>query len=387
MRRESGLTFLEFFAGAGMARIGLGPGWTCLFANDVDPLKADIYAKAQGARHLHLGDVGALEGRMVPRGALLAWASSPCQDVSLAGGREGLSGVRSGAFFGFWRQMEALGADAPKLIVIENVLGLATSHAGADLGEIFRLLSEAGYWAGALAIDAGWYLPQSRPRLFVIASRSPPPPALLARAAPVSAADRAIGNAMAWAEAAAPDARRRLVRWRFERPVAPPPPLAEMIEPDSACDCWHSAAKTAKLLGLMNTAHRDMVADASVAAKTDGRTRIGAVYRRVRLEVGGRVQRAEVRFDGNVGCLRTAKGGSSRQFLVFCEADGAIRSRALTPREGARLMGLADDFPLPKSQTAAFHVLGDGVAVPVVRALAAQILEPLADSESAERAA
>src|SRR4051812_15561225 len=37
------LAFYEFFAGGGMARLGLGRGWTCAFANDFDPVKADVY--------------------------------------------------------------------------------------------------------------------------------------------------------------------------------------------------------------------------------------------------------------------------------------------------------------------------------------------------------
>jgi DNA (cytosine-5)-methyltransferase 1 len=49
----------------------------------------------------------------------------------------------------------------------------------------------------------------------------------------------------------------------------------------------------------------------------------------------------------------------------------------MTAREGARLMGLGEDYRLPAGATAAWRVIGDGVAVPVVRQLAAQILEPL----------
>ena len=37
--------FYEFFAGGGMVRAGLGPGWSCLFANDIDPKKAASYAR------------------------------------------------------------------------------------------------------------------------------------------------------------------------------------------------------------------------------------------------------------------------------------------------------------------------------------------------------
>jgi DNA (cytosine-5)-methyltransferase 1 len=88
------------------------------------------------------------------------------------------------------------------------------------------------------------------------------------------------------------------------------------------------------------------------------------------------VQRAEARFDGLAGCLRTPGGGSSRQFLLVVEGDD-LRARQLTAREGARLMGLADSYRLPQGPTAAFHVIGDGVAPPAVRHLAVQLLEPL----------
>jgi len=100
------------------------------------------------------------------------------------------------------------------------------------------------------------------------------------------------------------------------------------------------------------------------------------VFRRTRKEEGRSVQRAEVRFDGVAGCLRTPRGGSSRQAIVVVEA-GAVRSRLVTPREAARLMGLPDSYRLPATATGALHVAGDGVAVPVVRWLARELLEPL----------
>ncbi|MDB5441670.1 MAG: DNA-cytosine methyltransferase, partial [Phenylobacterium sp.] len=49
----------------------------------------------------------------------------------------------------------------------------------------------------------------------------------------------------------------------------------------------------------------------------------------------------------------------------------------LSPREAARLMGLPESYRLPNAATAALQVAGDGVAVPVVRWLAEQLLEPL----------
>ena len=121
---------------------------------------------------------------------------------------------------------------------------------------------------------------------------------------------------------------------------------------------------------------REELADALAARRDRGERIVGALYRRMRLEDGRKVQRAEVRFDGLAGCLRTPRGGSSRQVLVVVE-EGEVRTRLLTQREAARLMGLPDSYELPKAATSALHVAGDGVAVPVVRWLAQELLEPL----------
>src|SRR5690606_25526217 len=101
----------------------------------------------------------------------LAWASFPCQDLSLAGYGKGLAGERSGVFWPFWRLMMALKADrrAPPIVALENVSGLITSHQGKDLSSLIEGLADAGYRVGALEVDAAYSVPQSRPRLFIIA--------------------------------------------------------------------------------------------------------------------------------------------------------------------------------------------------------------------------
>jgi DNA (cytosine-5)-methyltransferase 1 len=91
------------------------------------------------------------------------------------------------------------------------------------------------------------------------------------------------------------------------------------------------------------------------------------------------MQRAEVRFDDLSGCLRTPVGGSSRQSIIIVEGK-SVRSRLLSPREAARLMGLPDSYKLPQNYNEAYHLAGDGVVVPVVRFLAANILEPLVEA-------
>ncbi|WP_374577208.1 DNA cytosine methyltransferase [Phenylobacterium sp.] len=362
-----GRTFYEFFAGGGMARIGLGEGWSCAFANDFDPLKAATYRTnfEDAETHLHEGDVWAVEPARLAPYADLAWASSPCQDFSLAGGRAGLAGGRSSAFFGFWRLIQALGPAAPRLVVIENVSGLLTSHGGADFTALCQALADEGYVFGALEIDAARFVPQSRPRVFVVASRIPPTPGLTGES-PFHT--RAVREAQARLPG---DLARRWVWWRGEAPPARNADLASLLEPDEAV-VWNDEARTRALLALMAPQHLARIE----AARAAGERRVGAVFRRMRVETGVRVQRAEVRFDGLAGCLRTPRGGSSRQTLVVIE-DGRVRSRLVSPREGARLMGLPEDYRLPRAATGALHVVGDGVAVPVVRWLAAQILEPL----------
>ena len=361
-------TFYEFFAGGGMARTGLGAGWSCLFANDFDPAKARTYAANFGADDLKIGDVWSLEGSDLPGRADLAWASSPCQDLSLAGARQGLAGKRSSAFWGFWRLVEQLaaGGRAPRAVAVENVSGLLTSRGGADFTALCEALAGLGYRFGALEVDAERFLPQSRPRLFVLAALDEPPAGVLG---PPGAFHT---EAVRAAHARLPEPlKARWLWWRLPEPPRRNASLSDLLEPDDEVR-WLPEARTARLLELMNPGHRARLQ----AALAGGGRAVGTAFRRTRMEDGVRVQRAEVRFDGVAGCLRTPGGGSSRQFVLAAEA-GRVRARLLTAREAARLMGLPDDYRLPGSASAGLHVAGDGVAAPVVRALAAQILEPL----------
>ena len=100
---------------------------------------------------------------------------------------------------------------------------------------------------------------------------------------------------------------------------------------------------------------------------------VGTVYKRTRRDGGRRIQRAEARFDGGAGCLRTPAGGSSRQLVVVVNGS-KVRTRLISSRETARLMGLPDEYVLPANYNEAYHLTGDGVAVPVVRFLAEQVL-------------
>jgi DNA (cytosine-5)-methyltransferase 1 len=364
--RSTPFTFYEFFAGGGMARTGLGPGWTCLFANDFDARKAESYRANFGGEELTVGDVWDLEAPALPDRADLAWASSPCQDLSLAGARGGLQGKRSSAFWGFWRLMQQLAGEgrAPRAIGIENVTGLLSSHGGADFTALCAALAGLGYRFGALEIDAAMFTPQSRPRLFVLAARD----AAVGPGGPGGFQSPAVMKAF---ERLPEGLKDRWIWWRVPPPARRNLGLADVLEPDEDAS-WLPRAETERLVSLMGPLHRARLE----ALKLTAGRHVGTAFRRTRIEGGQRVQRAEVRFDGLAGCLRTPAGGSSRQFVVVVE-EGQVRARLLAAREAARLMGLPDDYLLPKATTAALHLAGDGVAAPVVRHLAAHVLEPV----------
>lgn len=136
---------------------------------------------------------------------------------------------------------------------------------------------------------------------------------------------------------------------------------------------WHTPSETAQPLARMSPLNRAKV----TAAMRAGRRRVGGVYRRTRLdEKGMKIQRAEVRFDDVAGCLRTPAGGSSRQTILVIDGE-RVRSRLISARETARLMGVGDDYKLPKNYNEAYHLTGDGVVVDVVRRLARHVFEPL----------
>ena len=366
-------SFYEFFCGGGMVRAGLGAGWNCLFANDLDVKKARAYAENWGAATLRVGDIHDLGVGDLPGGADLAWASFPCQDLSLAGPGGGLGGKRSGAFWGFHALMAALvrKGRAPKIIALENVIGALTSKEGSDFTAICRALQGLGYRFGALTVDAAHFAPQSRPRLFVIATlRSLELSADLVGEAPSEPfVSRALLRAR---ELMPPDLAADWVWWTPPKPPRRNLALADVIEDGP----WRTIEETEALVAILSRGSRAKLD----AAMRDNVRAVGAVYRRMRPDgEGGRRMRAEARFDGLAGCLRTPGGGSSRQFLLVAE-NGVLRSRLLSAREAARLMGLPEEYKLPARYNEAYHLVGDGVAAPVVRFLAEHLLEPLAKS-------
>lgn len=381
------LRFLEFFAGGGMARAGLGARWRCAFANDFDFKKAAAYQMNWGVDgfcpELQQGDVRKVKAADLPD-ADLAWASFPCQDLSLAGGGAGLKGERSGTFYPFWDVMRAL-VDmnrGPRVIALENVTGALTSHAGKDFSAICGAFADADYRFGAVVIDAALFVPHSRPRLFVVGVRGdvPVPEALLAPEALAPFHTRGLRHAVDLLPRATRDA---WLWWNLPVPAHRTSTFAELVEENPPDVAWHTKKETTTLLGMMSAINLAKVD----AAQRAGRRVVGGIYKRTRPdESGEKVQRAEVRFDDVAGCLRTPAGGSSRQTILVVDGD-RVRSRLISSRETARLMGLDETYRLPTRYNEAYHLTGDGVAVPVVRYLARHLFEPVVRGAAAAESA
>lgn len=359
-------TALEFFAGGGLARLGIGHDFDTIWANDIDPIKAKAWRENFGDAGFVGGDIASLDPAAIPT-ADLAWASFPCQDLSLAGARGGLAGARSGAFFAFLTIIETLqrAQRAPKVLVIENVTGLLTSHGGQDFALVLRALGQLGYRAGAIEIDARHFVPQSRPRIFIVAvSEAVAIPEGLLRGFCVSPY---VAKAF---EAISSDLARRHLAWHLPDLPTRAATLKDIIDPDD--QNWWSPEKTKALLAQLSPRHLAIVQEVQRLGKLE----VGAVYRRTRTKKGVKATFAEVRFDGLAGCLRTPSGGSSRQFLMFVDGFD-IKVRALNARESLMAMGVDPSYKLPKSQAAGLKIAGDGVAVPVVAWLSRHLLAPL----------
>jgi DNA (cytosine-5)-methyltransferase 1 len=363
---------LEFFAGGGLARLGLSSHFDIVWANDWDTGKCQAYRANFGSGELVEADLASIHGTDLPPNPALAWASFPCQDLSLAGDRSGLAGQRSGTFYHFAARIQDLiqRGDPPSVLVIENVMGLLSSRGGQDYAAVMKALRDLGYRAGCLEMDAAWFLPQSRPRLFIVAVAKDHPiaPELLASPArPCVFITPSVRKAVSRLPQ---DLLSATIDWFVPKPPPTSQTLIDIL--DEVTPTWWSEERTARLISQLSPKHLAAVQ----AAQATGLLQIGTVYRRTRTENGKKCQRAEVRFDNKVGCLRTPAGGSSRQFILVIEGP-SIQARAMSPREAMRLMGVGPSYELPQGELAGLRIAGDGVAVPVVNWLSKHLLSRL----------
>lgn len=372
--KSSDLTAAEFFAGIGLVRMGLErAGFRVVWANDIEPVKHAVYASNFGDRDgtdetFALKDVWSVSADEVPDVAL-ATVSFPCTDLSLAGWRDGLAGTQSSAVWGFFKVLKGMAERSPSVVMLENVVGLATSHGGRDLRALVEALNGLGYSADVFSIDAARFVPQSRPRLFVVGCKTPPQVASKThgvdwmRPSPV---ERFL----------AANADLRFHRVHLSEPDAGGHRLADVVERfPGTSPKWWSSERVKKFADSLAPVQAERLEGLRRARKLTWRT----AYRRTR----DGVATWEIRRDEIAGCLRTARGGSSKQALVEA-GRGAIRVRWMTPREYARLMG-ADFIELDAvTENQALFGLGDAVCVPAISWIGRNYLRPAIEGSWSE---
>jgi DNA (cytosine-5)-methyltransferase 1 len=358
----------EFFAGIGLMRLGFDDsGWKTCFANDISVDKQRIYLDNFGEDEFILGDIHDLIPDEIPT-TTIATASFPCTDLSLAGARAGLGGKESSAFWGFVKIIEHLSKKnrQPPLILLENVTGFLTSNQGLDFRNALLSINRLGYKIDTVVLDASWFVPQSRQRLFVIGihqdiclkSNSSLP--LTSQVRPKGLVDFIINNSD--------------IHWNLTTVVGPTPShkrLSDIIEdlPDGHPDWW-SLDRVRYFENQMSERHKAIVLE-NLHKDT---WLYATAFRRMR---GGKSV-AELRTDGIAGCLRTPKGGSARQILARI-GKGSINVRLLSARECARLMGVPDSFQLNVPLNQSLFAFGDAVCVPVVQWLVENCINPIID--------
>jgi DNA (cytosine-5)-methyltransferase 1 len=362
-RRKRLFRAAEFFAGIGLVRLALeGQGWEVAFANDIDPDKLEMYEANFDASHFRLGDIHKLKPADIPQCDLFT-ASFPCNDLSIAGAWEGLSGKESSAFWGLIEILKDLGECRPPLVLLENVVGFLQSHGGKDFEAALLALNELGYLVDAFILNAIHWTPQSRARLFVVAKSG-----LVESRNPV-----AMDSGTRPAALVTFINTRQHIQWDIrDLPKLPKPTakLKDIVEnlPDDDPHWW-SKERAEYFFAQLSERHL-MAARLMIGQKT---FHYATAFRRVRY---GRSM-AELRTDGIAGCLRTPRGGSGRQIL-FKAGRGRYQVRLLTARECARLQGVPDDYKVEVPLNQALFGFGDAVCVPAVAWIAEHYLTPVA---------
>lgn len=351
----------DFFAGSGLVTEALKRFFNTVWANDIAENKANVYRANHGSWHFHLGPIQQITGRDIPH-VVMSWASFPCQDLSLAGKIHGIHSERSGLVWEWLRILDE-SPDPPPVLALENVLGLVSAHDGMDYVRLHQALVSRGYQVGPMLLDASRWVPQSRPRVFVVAVRNEiAVPADLRLHGPGWCHNDTIRGIAQICQS------NGWIWWKLPQPRFQIQKLSNVVEWDVVCD---STDKNTTRLGLIPPAHKKELY--SIIRKNGGRRLVFPGYRRTR---NGK-QVLELRFDDIAGCLRTPEGGSSRQVLVLVDERGNIRTRLLTVRETARLMGAPDSYKVPGSYNDGYKAMGDAVVVPVVKWLGQFLLLPL----------
>jgi len=360
----SNKTVADFFAGIGLVTLGLErAGWKTIFALDHDEIKKTSYNHHFKSDHYKSEDIAKVSGHDIPP-TLLAHASFPCTDLSVAGTRGGIHEGESSAFWQFIRILKEMKhaneGYSPPFILLENVEGLLTSNRGKDLRAILSTLNDLNYRVDLLRIDAANFVPQSRVRLFMIGVQEEIVGDMITNE--LEQTHQLMNSSARPKKIIEYIGENTDLRWYFhslpnlpERKIA----LEEILDTEAV---WWDEKRTEYLFDQMHNRHRKLLE----RKKGEQKFSYFPSFRRMRVRDGKMRSTAELRTDGIAGCLRTPKGGSARQIIVRA-GRGRMDARLFNAKEAALLMG-ADEFRIDTSLSLnkALFGFGDAVCVPVI---------------------
>lgn len=275
----------------------------------------------------------------------------------------GITASRSGMFWEWLRVLDEM-PTKPTVIALENVVGLLSANGGADFHLLYEALRQRGYKVGPMLLDARLWVPQSRPRVFVVAVKESIDTSSLEDNGPNWLHPEPVRKAVASLD--------DVVFWAMPLPRKRAKNLSDLIDWDAPV---FDQDRASSLFSIIAARHREQL-----ERLPDQHRSVFPGYRRTRN--GNQV--LELRFDDISGCLRTAEGGSSRQFVLLHDA-GKWKARLITPREAALLMGAPKNYRLSSSYNESYNAMGDAVVVPVVKHLVDHLFAPLIHAAHAER--
>jgi DNA (cytosine-5)-methyltransferase 1 len=345
---SSSFTFIDLFAGIGGMRKAFEElGGRCVFTSEWDKYSRQTYLANFECAHEIGGDITKIDARDIPSHDILV-AGFPCQPFSIAGVSKknalgkphGFADKTQGTlFFDVARIIEY---HRPKAILLENVKNLERHDKGKTFAVIRETLGELGYYFDWKVIDAAYWVPQHRERIFIAGFRED------------------CGFSFD----------------RFDLPSCNERPVIENI--------LHSENGTED--------QEPPYTIGSLAKISDRYTLSDHLWQYLQQYAEKHRARGNGFGFGLVGPNDVARTLSARYYKdgseILVKQNGK-NPRRLTPRECSRLMGFdlpnGNSFVIPVSDTQAYRQFGNAVVVPVVRAVAKYILEYLMDEVSSDQ--
>ena len=332
--------FIDLFAGIGGIRQAFESiGGQCVFTSEWDLYSQKTYLANYKDSHVLNGDITKIEAANIPDHDVLL-AGFPCQPFSLAGVSKKNSLGRAHGFADetqgtlFFDVARIIAQKQPKAFVLENVKNLKSHDKGRTMSVIMRTLTEElGYEVHTKVIDGQHWTPQHRERIIIVGFKDP--------------------SSFSWDGLNLPEKNRFKMKDIFHKTDGTEP----ILEHDSN---KYFNYKQTKVLDKYTLSDKLWAYLQAYAAKHKAKGN-GFGYGLVYPNSISRTLSARYHKDGS-------------EILIW---QGENKNpRRLTPRECARLMGYADNFIIPVSDTRAYQQFGNSVVVPAFKSVA-ELMQPL----------